>query len=98
MARPPAFSAEEKVRIVLQQGTARPMSSVINRSGFDAPKTWLAVGGHNEHRGRVSRGASCISGVRSALCARKLSRYRLGARSCPMPPQPTTNLRGVGSC
>lgn len=59
-----------------------PAVPVINRSGFDAPKTRLAISGTTHSTDGVSHGASRINGVRSALCPRKLS--RLPARSSIM--------------
>jgi hypothetical protein len=43
------------------------------------PKDLARYRRHYEHRGRISRGTSRISGVRSALCARKLSSLPAGS-------------------
>ena len=53
----------------LRPGTATPMSSVINRSGFDAPKTSLAIGGTTNTEGgsAVARHVSPASGATSEL-------------------------------
>lgn len=53
---------------------------------------------HHEHRGWVGRGASGVSAVLKAPSELVHGAGDwLGDRSCPMPLQPTTNLRGVGS-
>ena len=45
------------------------MSSVINRSGFDAPKIWLAIGGttNTAAGSAVARHVSAVSEAPSVL-------------------------------